>query len=274
MRNQKVLSVLTFICSASVCFADVGPKNKSDTARKVRVAVIDTGIAPEMMTSNTLCHFGHKDFTGKGLADNHGHGTHISGVIDQYAKNFILGQNGNGQKLEEVKLPEYCQIILKYYDPKGPGDDNLKNTIKAFRWAIDNKVNIINYSGGGEVYSEEERKVVVEALDKGIIVVAAAGNENNNIDKYKYYPAMYDKRIYVVGNLVKSVVRKPSKNKDELIGYSSNYGLSVNTWEIGTQVLSRLPSRSRGFSFGYMSGTSQATAVKSGKIVREMLQTK
>ena len=73
---------------------------------------------------------------------------------------------------------------------------------------------------------------------------------------------MYDKRIYIVGNLVK----KDSRS----IANTSNYGEPVNTWEVGTNVLSRLPGK----SFGFMTGTSQATAVKTGKIVREMLLNK
>jgi subtilisin family serine protease len=275
---------LVILLTASVSFADAGMKvsrSQLDLPKIIKVAVIDTGIDPSFLehkTDYSLCESGHKDFTAtaslfselkEDITDHHGHGTHISGIIDQYAKDFILIKNGSGKDLAKHKVA-YCQIILKYYDPKILNTDNLKNTIAAFRWAIDQKVDIINYSGGGTEFSQAEHDVVMEALSKGIKVVAAAGNEHSNIDKHKYYPAMYDKRIYVVGNLVKPIVKKPSSKRDDDIAPSSNWGLSVNTWELGTNVISRLPAQ----VFGYMTGTSQATAIKSGKLVREMLSTK
>ena len=259
MKRLLILkAVLLITVYGQLGNADVGKiKNY-----KVKVAVIDTGIDPALMASNTFCDSGHKDFTNTSLKDNHGHGTHVSGLIDQYAKNFLFIRNGKIPKdvndIDKINV-NYCQIILKFYDPKAVGSDNLKNTIKAFEWAIANKVDIINYSGGGAEFSQAEHDVVVRALNAGIKVVAAAGNERSDIDKHKYYPAMYDKRIYIVGNLVDTNSRQ--------IASSSNRGKSVNTWELGTNILSRLPNN----SFGFMTGTSQATAVKSGKLVREML---
>lgn len=267
MKRLILTSILAIGCLAS---ADVGVKvsrSQLDLPRIIKVAVIDTGLSKELFDDGSICKTGHKDFTGSGLEDRHGHGTHISGIIDQYAKNFFLMKNGNGADLKKIKI-DYCQIIIKYFDPKAVNQDNLKNTVNSLRWAIDQKVDIINYSGGGTEFSKEERDLILEALDKGIKVVAAAGNERSNIDKHKYYPAMYDKRIYIVGNLVKDIVnRKPTSTRDSDIASSSNWGESVNTWELGTNVLSRLPDQ----SFGYMTGTSQATAVKSGKLVREMV---
>lgn len=259
----KVLATNAFIMLglASYCVADVGPKLQNKQA-KVVVAVIDTGIDESLMSKPWICKDGHKDFTGGGLKDNHGHGTHIAGIVEQYAKDFPLEPASKRvpQDLDK-KSADFCIIVIKYYDPKFPGN-NLKNTIDSFKWAIQQKVDIINYSGGGTEFSSEEFKQVKIALDKGIKFVAAAGNERSDIDKSKYYPAMYDKRIFIVGNLV-------SKHSQDRAP-SSNYGKSVNTWEVGTNVLSRLP----GATFGYLTGTSQATAVKSGKIVREMLTAK
>lgn len=227
-------------------------------AKPIVIAVIDTGIDSKMINHNSLCKSGHKDFTGTGLRDSHGHGTHISGIIDQYAKNYIFSFKESPSKIDSIRA-NYCQIIIKFYDPQDHSLDHISNITKSFKWAIKQKVDIINISGGGIGYSSEERAVVLEALNKGIKIVAAAGNEGANIDKNKYYPAMYDKRIFVVGNLVNSHSRN--------IAETSNYGKSVNTWEVGTRVFSRMPNK----TFGFMTGTSQATAVKSGKLIREML---
>lgn len=264
MRNLIVISLIVIISYGQRSNADVEKiKEVQRHIRKVIVAVIDTGIDPAMMTSDSLCKSGHKDFTGIGLQDNHGHGTHISGIIDQYAKNFIIAKDGEGKDLEAKKLYEYCQIIIKYWDPRVVNQDNIKNTIKAIKWAIQQNVDIINYSSGGTIYSKEEHAVILAALNKGIKVVVAAGNERSDIDKREshYYPAMYDKRIIIVGNLV---------DNSRKIATSSNYGKSVNSWEVGTNIMSRLPGK----GFGHMTGTSQATAVKTGKLIRQILSTK
>lgn len=263
--------------------------------RQIKVAVIDTGLSPELYANKEYCKTGHRDFTIKmgeiplkptieqlnkivekfeydqnHPVDTHGHGTHISGLIDQYAKDYPLILNLSDSKFDGDRNPlylkdqkaNYCQIILKYYTEDSTGMENLTNTLKALRWAIDQKVDIINYSGGGVMRNEEERKLVLEALDKGIKFVAAAGNEGMNIDFFNFYPASYDKRIYVVGALVKA------HSQDRFP--TSNHGKSVNGWELGKNMFSRLPNG----QWGYMSGTSQATAVKSGKLVRQMLTSK
>ena len=239
---------------------------KSIPHRLVRIAVIDTGIADDLLKHKFLCKDGHKDFSNTGLTDRHGHGTHISGLVDQYAKDFIFKDDFNtlnNREIENIQI-DYCQVIVKYYDPTITSN-TLKATIESFKWAIKQKVDIINYSGGGTEFSQQEYNVVMEALNKGIKVVAAAGNERTELSyegKGKYYPAMYDKRIYIVGNLVSMQSRK--------IASTSNYGDPVNTWEVGTNVYSRLP----GNSFGTMTGTSQAAAIKSGRLIYQMLHTK
>ena len=224
---------------------------------KVVVAVIDTGLDRKLMDKSFLCPTGHKDFSDTGLNDTNGHGTHISGLIDQYAKSMLAHKLSDFKAIDSAKS-NYCQIIIKCYDPTGV-KDNLKSTIESFRWAIDQKVDIINYSGGGKSFSKEEKAIVVEALNKGIIVVAAAGNNHTNLSKAGYYPASYDKRVVVVGNLIDS--------KSRMISDTSNYGSPVNTWETGTDILSRLPNN----DFGALSGTSQATAIKSGKLIKELM---
>ena len=237
----------------------------ANKVKKVKVAVIDTGVDPKLLKGNSYCKSGHRDFTGQGLDDHHGHGTHISGIIDQYAKNYIF-DGKSYSKIDSIEI-EYCQIIIKYWDSSTDvNTDPLMATIKALRYAIDQEVDIINYSGGGNEESKEEKELIKEALDKGIKVVAAAGNgardkngsfKGYDISKKPYYPAAHDPRIYVVGNITKT----------NTIVESSNTGNNVKYWEVGDRVLSRLP----GSSYGYMTGTSQATAVKTGKLVRETL---
>lgn len=220
-------------------------------AQTVKVAVIDTGFdfvsdwsgaiaVDPSLKKPKICKDGHEDFTGTGIKDNHGHGTHIAGLIAQYAGDS-----------------DYCLIVMKFHDPAGEAGNSLKNTLKAFQKAIDLKVEMINYSGGGMDVNPDECKIIVKALDQGIIVVAAAGNESSNINKTKFYPAMCDRRVKVVANI----------NKDGTYGTLSNFTdnkkNSVFLYkEVGMDAMSLLPDNSA----GCMTGTSQATAILTGKI--------
>ena len=212
--------------------------------KPITVAVIDTGYSLHPLRNGftpplkSLCKTGHVNFVNHSydIDDKHMHGTNISGVIDVNAGDA-----------------KYCQIILKYYDNSGLGYNNLKNEISAIRFAIDLKVDFINISSGGRDLSPEEKKLIVEALDKGITVVTAAGNESSDLAKMPYYPASYDKRIVVIGSTYNNGVHLKS----------SNYGNVVDYWEIGYEVEGNKIK---------MSGTSQATAVVTGKLIAKRWQ--
>ncbi len=177
------------------------------------------------------------------LSDNHGHGTHIAGIIG--------AEGGNGVGISGVS-PKVSLMTLKYYDPKAPGLNNLMNTVRAIRYAVSMGANIINYSGGGLEPSDDERKAVAEAKAKGILVVAAAGNEKSNSDIHAYYPADYP-----LSNIISITAIDKQKN----VLPSSNYGrLSVDLAAPGNDIFSTLP----GGTYGYMTGTSQATAFATG----------
>lgn len=244
-------------------------------SRDIIVAVIDTGIdvKHEDLASNLWKNPGESGLDAKGrdkatngidddgngfvddvygwnfvsnnnkLDDNHGHGTHIAGIIGAEA--------GNGKGITGI-APEVSLMILKYYDPKVPGTDNLKNTIASIRYAVKMGAHIINYSGGGTEFSQEEHDAVAEAQKKGILFVAAAGNERSNSDQHHYYPADYK-----LSNIISVTAIDPSTQ----VLASSNYGVeTVDIAAPGQNILSCLP----GNSYGYMTGTSQATAFATG----------
>lgn len=211
------------------------------------VAVIDTGLMDNTITKKAkLCKFGHKDFSNlnhlqvfknveAGVpSDNHGHGTNVAGLIQKYAENA-----------------NFCIVVIKYVDPMFMNNNNgLDSTIKAFEYATNIKAKYVNYSGGGTEPSYEEKKAVLRYLATGGTLIAAAGNERADVNKKPYYPAMYDSRIMTVGSI----------EHDGRVAYYSNFGNRVKNWEEGTNKL----------GFGVvMSGTSQATAVFTGKLIKQ-----
>lgn len=237
-------------------------------AEPVKVAVIDTGFdqnsiwadAPMVgLKKPVLCKDGHESFaktpTPYGIEDFNGHGTHVAGLIAKHAQDA-----------------EYCLVILKYFDDRFVsfvGKDKkivvnnfIENSNAALRKAIDLKVDVINYSGGGQVKNQKECEMVREALDKGIVFVAAAGNEGKELGKNKYYPAMCDSRVVVVVNVDDNGKLVKSSN------YVENNKNIFTVSEKGYRVLSLLPNN----SVGLLTGTSQSAAIKSGKIVKTIFE--
>ena len=221
---------------------------------KPKIAIIDTGVDSSTPgVSNSLSFYNSKqgEITKANLenwgydfssnietykpTDQHGHGTHIAGIINEIN-------------------PYSRLIIIKYFNPMNSDDENLNSTIKAISKAIELNVDIINYSSGGEGYSAEEYNALKKAMDKGIIVITAAGNFGKNIDKDEsaYYPASYK-----LNNIV-SVANVDKFNK---LHKTSNYGRSnADIATYGTNITSWLPGK----KLGELSGTSQATAIITG----------
>lgn len=206
----------------------------------LKVAVVDTGIdMHNAALVSHMCPDGSLDLTGEGLADRDGHGTHVAGLIEQYA-----GDSG------------YCLVVVKYYK-KGGAWKNAERFVQALTYAANLGVELINVSGGGDDSSDLERYEIESHRSTKFIV--AAGNDGKNLDgAYRYYPASYGySNIEIVGAL-RGTERAPF----------SNYGSNVRAWEQGVNIMSTLP----GGLEGSLSGTSQATAIHTGKVVHDYIQ--
>lgn len=220
-----------------------------DLKREVVVAVIDTGIDPHhpFLKDNLYVIEGEASQQNYGIdfsknhghrnrpIDSHGHGTHVAGIVKSV-------------------FPKVKILTLKYYNPNASGQDNLNSTIEALRYAVNQNVDIINYSGGGPEPAKEELKILKEAERKGILVVAAAGNEKSDIDNRSnaYYPASYG---------LNNIITVAAHDQGLQMLNSSNYGRnSVHLSAPGHRIKSSLPNDRA----GYLTGTSQATAFVTG----------
>lgn len=201
-------------------------------SKKLRVVVIDTGVDSKIPQLRKYIPKEYRDTeAGK---DFHGHGTHVFGLIAEKA-------------CDDVEIIP-CKA---FKDP--PFIDSLEKTIECLKKAVELDADIVNYSAGGYKFEVEELKVLMQLEKKHTIVVVAAGNDGANIDQYQYFPAGYDlSNLVVVGNLA----------KPQFPAETSNTGTKV-VWEKGVDVSSTGPGNRK----LVMSGTSQATAKQTGRLV-------
>lgn len=269
--------LLSFSAQQSQAFIKRTPTEFTSPTQGVTVAIIDTGtdISHHSLQDSIWTNPGEsgldlngRDKSTNGIDDDHngyvddvhgwnfitntndvtdsdGHGTHIAGIIkDEFNKRTRLPA--------DTSSPQVRFMVLKYYSPEHPDTDSVRNTARAIEYAARMGAQLINYSGGGAGASQLEMEAISSAAQKNIPLIAAAGNNNSDTDHQRYYPANYPlKNIISVAAVSKS---------GELLDFS-NYGpQSIDIAAPGYRIYSTLPHN----KFGFMSGTSQATAFITG----------
>jgi|AntRauTorckE6833_2_1112554.scaffolds.fasta_scaffold00709_8 serine protease len=160
-----------------------------DNNKKIKVAVIDTGIIPdhEDLSVNINLNAG-KDFVDDDSnpvdeSYDYSHGTHISGIIGAVSNNYT----GIAGILSNIEI-----IPIRIFDSSG-SLQTTSDIVEAINYAVEQNVDIINMSfGGGESFTMHE--AIKDAHKLGIIMVAAAGNTGNN---GVIYPARFPEIIAV-----------------------------------------------------------------------------
>ncbi len=154
--------------------------------RGVRVALLDTGIDtkhPDLACSIAAT----ADFTGQGIEDLHGHGTHCAGIVGAHSSR--AGLTGVAQ---ESQL-----LIGKVLNNDGLGSFN--NIADGVDWAVDSGAHIICMSMAGPRSSPLLYRSINYALAKGVHIICAAensaGSQSNNS-----YPNGYGGAITVASH--------------------------------------------------------------------------
>jgi hypothetical protein len=235
----------------------------SDSIGKIPVvAVIDTGLAEhEDLPSSVLYWIGDANGTSPsngGIDDHeHGHGTHVAGIIGALTNNYkgVASSGGGKVRIMSIRVSSPCKeegktgcmgsaaildAIGKVLEEKGKGAD----------------IVAVNMSYGGDSYYTPEFDAMKQLSDHGIIAVVSAGNDRQNLDisGVEAYPAEYD-----LPNIV--TVAAVGSNLNNLANYS-NYGSAVDIAAPGTDILS-LDNKSYN-KYAYMSGTSMAAPFIAG----------
>lgn len=202
--------------------------------RSIKVAVLDTGVDHRLLDLKGKVDVANaKNFVdpnGEGDAiDDHGHGTHVAGVIG--------ATRDNGVSMRGI-VPNVSILPVKVLDAGGSGDtDQIALGIK---YAVDAGAKVINMSLGGNE-SRTLGYMLKYAYDRGVVIVAATGNDAQSRVSY---PAS-SKYTISVG----------ATNAFGIVSDYSNYGIGVDVVAPGSKVASLVPDG----NVVYMDGTSMAT---------------
>ncbi len=181
--------------------------------------------------------------------DDHGHGTHIAGVIGALRNNFIGIKGMNA----EVKM-----MAVRFLGANGGGSD--WGAQQAVYYVVDMAKRfpdhrfIMNCSWGssGRDAKDDGNDFILEAFRKAdeanIFSAIAAGNDSLSTEFSEFYPANYSVKLA-------SIVSVAATNNNDQLADFSNYGhRSVQVAAPGVLIHSTLP----GNQYEAWSGTSMA----------------
>ena len=218
--------------------------------KRIKIGVVDTGVSYSLEKSTIpyLCENGRKSTIPNDYGfDNHGHGTN---VISQIAN--------------KMNVKTHCIISYKVWERGLSGHDSIQYSIDALRMALRDRVSFLNVSMSGMKDNLIEFNLYKTAVKRGIIISVAAGNDMLNLDKKcEVFPACYRNII--------------NENSFNVVGAydvkTANRGKVVNRYETGKNVrcprLKGIKTRGYRLTCPTLSGTSQATAIFTGKIIQK-----
>ena len=153
----------------------------------VKVAILDTGIDPDHPDLAGAV-AASRDFTGEGIEDRNGHGTHCAGIV---------GARENGRGFMGV-APRCRLLIGKVL--RGDGGGRLDWLARGIDWAVGEGADIISMSLGAPRNDPAVHRAVHDALAAGRILVCAAGNAGSLYRNSIAYPGRYASVITVAAH--------------------------------------------------------------------------
>lgn len=192
-------------------------------ARKVKVAVLDTGIDTSHRDIPGVTVYDH---TGSSIKDLIGHGTHVSGIIAARTNNAV-GISGIATcdlGMWKIFRDEPDEDDCEYYV-----DDILYH--QALNKARRAGVHVMNLSIGGGGATRTEALLFKKLIASGVTVVAAMGNEYEEGNPTEY-PAAYP-----------DVIAVAATDETNRRASFSNTGAHVGLAAPGVGILSTLPMR-------------------------------
>jgi subtilisin family serine protease len=178
--------------------------------------------------------------------DDHGHGTHVSGIAAGIVNNGgIFGV-----------APRASIMPIKVCDHYGSCPEAA--IANGIIWAVDHGARVINMSLGGAEDLQVEHDAVVYAYNHGVVIICSAGNSGILTDTF---PAAYTEVIAVAA----------TDANDDRASWST-YGDFVDVAAPGVSIFSSYPWNTSFGLYTYMSGTSMAAPHVTGMaaLIREL----
>ncbi|VVT54634.1 uncharacterized protein SAPINGB_P004174 [Magnusiomyces paraingens] len=210
----------------------------------VDVYVVDTGVRKDHPQLEGRVTF-QKDFTGEGIGDTNGHGTHVAGLVGSHRYGVF----------KQARF-----IDLKVL--QGTGVGNLSTVIAGIDYAVNHRMGtrhkaVANLSVGA-TYNVVLNDAVNAAVESGLLVVVAAGNANSAACNYS--PASAS-RVVTVGAV---------DDRYDAVASFSNWGRCVDIFASGVYVVSLSPHQESPTMA--LSGTSMSAPIVAGIMAQFMAQ--
>ncbi len=253
----------------------------------VKVAILDTGVGPHADLPPIA--EGYNALGGASYNDNHGHGTHIAGIIA--AQNHVIKGAAPGASI----------VAVKVLDATGKG--HLSDLIDGLQWVYNYngnpQIRLVNISLGFSNGSPPLAAATRKLSDHGTIMVASAGNKCSDNGDFSEsggdegegptcdtpqlqdqqtirYPAQYEWVLAVTAIDINYLITAYSLPGGQ-VDITASGGTLTNTPD--TQVFSTcVPHGVPGspyncpLGYGYGRGTSQAAAHVTGALALKLQQ--
>jgi subtilisin family serine protease len=172
--------------------------------------------------------------------DNHGHGTHVSGIIGAETNNRrgVAGINWN-------------VTILPVQAFGADGSGSTSDGMASILYAVNQGARLVNCSWSGPGYSQAFFELINYVYSKGALIIAAAGNSGASIDVQPTYPAAF-RSLGVIAVAA-------SETKGNLATFTNVGRFTVGLAAPGYKILSALPH-----GYDSWSGTSMAAPMVAG----------
>jgi type VII secretion-associated serine protease mycosin len=207
----------------------------------ITVAVVDTGVDLDHPDLQANLVSGKSFVSGTSSAnDDHGHGTHVAGII--------AGVSNNGGIIGVA--PEANIMPVKVLDENGSG--SIYDVANGIEWATEHGAEVINLSLVSVFDSATLEETVDYAYNEGVLLVAAGGNCG---DSSYYLNGCYYQDQPGYPGAYTSVMAVASTDSNDNQSSFSNQGSYIEIAAPGSSIYSTY------LSGGYtsMSGTSMAT---------------
>ncbi len=213
--------------------------DNSETKDPIKVAILDSGIYEkhDFFENVNFKSYNSIENSSEKAIDDLNHGTGIASLI-----------------VNPLNKEERANVI--FYNVKIVTEDGIGNPdymIKGLRWAIKEKVDVINISAGFQTNNTEVENLVNQAYENGIVIIASAGN---NLGLDTDYPAKL-KKVISVSSI--------SSNKTQSL--SSSIG-KIDFVSIGEKV--KVANNKNTYEF--RNGSSYATAKVTAFLVKSMIE--